>query len=151
MTQTLASVPPVTETRRRRSGAGGVNRRPGIPTYGLLLAVILGSAFPLYWSFLVGSYDATVVNKDLPPICLITGDRRIEWPCRVEENELLFATLRNFKHPYVEFHELKDLDHGTVPQGAAKVMPEFISRLAKPAGPARCSAVAQATSWARGC
>jgi len=36
--------------------------------YGLLLAVILGSAFPLYWSFLIGSYDATVVNKDLPPI-----------------------------------------------------------------------------------
>lgn len=77
------------------------------------------------------------VSKDLPPICLITGDRRIEWPCRVEENELLFATLRNLKHPDVEFHEIKGLDHGTVPQGAAKVMPAFISRLVKPAGPAR--------------
>lgn len=77
------------------------------------------------------------VSKDLPPICLITGDRRIEWPSRVEENVLLFATLRNLKHPDVEFHELKDLDHGSVPQGAAKVMPGFISRLMKPTEPAR--------------
>jgi hypothetical protein len=74
------------------------------------------------------------VSKDLPPICLITGDRRIEWPCRVEENELLFATLRNLKHPDVEFHELKDLDHGTVPQGAAKVMPGFIGRISNAVG-----------------
>ena len=73
MTQTLTS--PTTprgvateEPRRRRSGAGGVNRRPGFLTYGILLAIILGSAFPLYWSFLIGSYDATVVNRDLPPI-----------------------------------------------------------------------------------
>ncbi len=53
---------------RRRSGAGGANRRPGLLVYGLLLAVVLGSAFPLYWSFLIGSYDATVVNEDLPPL-----------------------------------------------------------------------------------
>ncbi len=77
------------------------------------------------------------VSKDLPPICLITGDRRIEWPCRVEENELLYATLRNLGHPNVGFHELKDLDHGTVPVGAAKVMPGFIARFTKPAAPAR--------------
>jgi acetyl esterase/lipase len=68
------------------------------------------------------------VSKELPPICLILGDRRIEFKCRVEENELLFATLRSLEHPAVEFHELKDLDHGTVVQGAAKVMPEFINR-----------------------
>ena len=70
------------------------------------------------------------VSNDLPPICLITGDRRIEFKCRVEENELFYATLRNLGHPAVEFQELKDLDHGTVTQGAAKVMPVFIERLA---------------------
>jgi cellobiose transport system permease protein len=70
MTDVLtAPAQPATGGRRRRSGeAGGVNRRPGFLTYGFLLAVILGSAFPLYWSFLIGSYDATVVNEDLPPI-----------------------------------------------------------------------------------
>lgn len=68
------------------------------------------------------------VSKDLPPICLITGDRRIEWPCRVEENELFHATLRQLGHPAAEFHEIKDLDHGTIPQGAARIMPGFIQK-----------------------
>lgn len=69
------------------------------------------------------------VSKDLPPICLITGERKLDWPCRVEENELLFATLRKLGHPAVEFHENKDLDHNTVTQAAAKTMPEFIARV----------------------
>lgn len=73
-------------------------------------------------------------SKDLPPICLITGDRRIEWPCRVEENELLFATLKKLEHPNVEFHEIKDLDHGTVPRGAAGVMPGFIEKISSSVG-----------------
>jgi acetyl esterase/lipase len=77
------------------------------------------------------------VSKDLPPICLILGDRRIEFKCRVEENELLFATLRNLGHPDVEFHELKDLDHGTVTQGAARLMPVFIGRISKAIDAAR--------------
>ncbi|MEY3896388.1 MAG: hypothetical protein RLZZ214_1908 [Verrucomicrobiota bacterium] len=69
--------------------------------------------------------------KDLPPICLITGDRRIEFKCRVEENELFYATLRNLEHPNVEFHEIKDLDHRTVVKGAATIMPVFIERISK--------------------
>jgi acetyl esterase/lipase len=70
-------------------------------------------------------------SKDLPPICLITGDRRIEWPCRVEENELFFATLRKLEHCSVEFHEIKNLDHGTVVNGAAPLMPIFIEGISK--------------------
>lgn len=71
------------------------------------------------------------VSKDLSPICLILGDRKIEFKCRVEENELLYATLRNLEHPDVEFYELKGLDHGTVVQGAAKVMTVFVERVSK--------------------
>ena len=70
-------------------------------------------------------------SKDLPPIYLITGDRRIEFKSRVEENELLSITLKNLGHPDVEFHELKDLDHATVTRGAAPVMPVFIERISK--------------------
>ena len=72
------------------------------------------------------------VSKDLPPICLILGDRRIEFKCRVEENELFYSTLRNLEHPDVEFHEIKDLDHATVVQGAANLMPVFIERITNP-------------------
>lgn len=53
---------------RRSTGQAGLGRRPGFWTYGLLLAFLLGSLFPLYWSFLIGSYDATVVNRGLPPL-----------------------------------------------------------------------------------
>lgn len=77
------------------------------------------------------------VSKDLPPMYLILGDRRIEFKCRVEANERLYATLRNLGHPDVEFHEIKDLDHGTVVHGAATVMPVFIERITKAIDAAR--------------
>ncbi|KQO03623.1 sugar ABC transporter permease [Arthrobacter sp. Leaf234] len=51
---------------RRRGGAGGTMRRPGVLTYGFLGAVILGSVFPLWWSFLVGSHDSSVISKGVP-------------------------------------------------------------------------------------
>lgn len=69
--------------------------------------------------------------KNLPPILLITGDRKIEFKSRVEENELFYITLRNLGHPDVEFHELKDLDHSTVTRGAAPLLPAFIDRVSK--------------------
>jgi len=69
-------------------------------------------------------------GPDLPPICLILGDRKIEFKSRVEENELLAVTLRHLGHADVEFHELPDLDHDTVTKGAAEIMPAFIARIA---------------------
>lgn len=45
-----------------------MTRRPGFLVYGLLFAFALGSMFPLYWSFLVGSHQADVMTKSLPPL-----------------------------------------------------------------------------------
>lgn len=45
-----------------------MTRRPGFLVYGLLTAFALGSMFPLYWSFLVGSHQADVMTRDLPPL-----------------------------------------------------------------------------------
>ncbi|MHA7178964.1 carbohydrate ABC transporter permease [Arthrobacter sp. MDB2-24] len=53
---------------RRRGAPGGTMRRPGFLTYGFLGAVILGSVFPLWWSFLVGSHDSSVISKGVPLI-----------------------------------------------------------------------------------
>jgi len=53
---------------RRPEVKGGSDIRPGWATYGLLGAFLLGSLFPLYWSLLIGSYDAGVVNRGLPPL-----------------------------------------------------------------------------------
>ncbi len=49
----------------RRTGSSGV-RRPGFLTYGFLGAVLMASLFPLYWSFLVGSHDNTVLSRGIP-------------------------------------------------------------------------------------
>jgi len=67
-------------------------------------------------------------SSNLPPICIITGDRKIEWPCRVEENELMSASLKALKHPYVEFHELPGKNHGTVASGVDEIIRKFMAR-----------------------
>lgn len=64
----------------------------------------------------------------LPPICFVTGDRRIEWPGRVEENEYLAASLRALGNKRVEFYELGGLNHGTAVEGAMPILREFIRR-----------------------
>lgn len=75
-------------------------------------------------------------SKTLPPICLITGDRKIEYKSRVEENDLFYISLKNLGHPAVEFHELPGFDHGTVGKGSMPSVDTFIERIA-PHKPAR--------------
>ncbi len=68
-------------------------------------------------------------SKDLPPICLITGDRRIEYKSRVEENDLFAITLKNLGHPNWEFHEIPDKDHGTVEKAAPPFIAAFVRKV----------------------
>lgn len=68
-------------------------------------------------------------SKDLQPILLITGDRKIEYKSRVEENDLFAISLKNLGHPDVEFHELPGLDHGTVAKGAGPFIMPFVERV----------------------
>lgn len=72
--------------------------------------------------------------QELPPICLITGGRAIEYKNRVEENILLAASLRNLGHPFVEFHEMGGLDHGTVQNGSWILIPRFIRKVGERQG-----------------
>lgn len=53
--------------RRRRPGFD----RPGAFSYALLIALFAGSAFPLWWSFVIGSRQASDIN--LVPVALIPG------------------------------------------------------------------------------
>ena len=45
-----------------------MSRRPGFLVYGLLIAFALGSAAPLYWSFLLGSQTKEVAAQGIPPL-----------------------------------------------------------------------------------
>ncbi len=47
--------------RRRRGLENG--QRPGWKAYGFLTAIMLGSMFPIYWSFLIGSGDASTITR----------------------------------------------------------------------------------------
>jgi len=54
-------------------------------------------------------------SKDAPPMILIVGDTDIEWPARVEENQLLEARLRrNFGDKSVRCLAFPSFNHGTV-------------------------------------
>ena len=52
--------------------------------------------------------------KDLPPASFLGGGRDLEWKCRVEENELLAASMRNCGYPNTEFHETEGSHGGGV-------------------------------------
>lgn len=51
----------VPQARSRRARAR-ISQRPGFLVYGFLSAVLLGAAFPLYWTILIGSGDAYTIN-----------------------------------------------------------------------------------------
>lgn len=68
------------------------------------------------------------VPTSIPPICIITGERKTEWKNRVEESLLLDVSLCNLRHPLVELREFADKDHGTVVTGSWFIFPEFIEK-----------------------
>jgi cellobiose transport system permease protein len=51
---------------RTASGPGAA--RPGFLVYGLLAAIVIGSALPLYWSFMIGSHTKDGANAKPPPL-----------------------------------------------------------------------------------
>ena len=65
---------------------------------------------------------------NLPPICLMVGEAEIDWLCRVEENRLLYASLKALGHRDVEFHSFPGRRHGTMGLDAGPVELEFVRR-----------------------
>ncbi|MEU2204118.1 carbohydrate ABC transporter permease [Microbacterium oleivorans] len=52
--------------RPRESGPAGIGSRPGFLTYGLLTAFVVGSVYPMWWSFVVGSGTNATRAETLP-------------------------------------------------------------------------------------
>jgi cellobiose transport system permease protein len=68
MTATQALSIPERIRRRRPGGTAGIGSRPGFLAYGLLSAFLLGSAYPLWWSFVVASGTNSTRGETLPLI-----------------------------------------------------------------------------------
>lgn len=54
--------------RRRRTGGNGIDRRPGWLAYTLVAVFFVAGAYPLYWSFVMGSRDSTALTQTWPPL-----------------------------------------------------------------------------------
>lgn len=74
----------------------------------------------------------------LPPCCFLTGGRDIEWKARVEENELLAASLRACGHKNVEFHETEG-NHGGGVYPSRYFLRDFVMKTCNAGGIARLS------------
>ncbi|MBC7278334.1 carbohydrate ABC transporter permease [Nocardioides sp.] len=70
-----------------------MTRRPGFLVYGLLVAFLLGSAFPLYWSFVIGSVTRQRAIQAPPP--LIPGGHFFENAARVFDRIDFWSALLN--------------------------------------------------------
>lgn len=72
------------------------------------------------------------VRGGLPPTCIVTGQRGLDIRGRVEENELMAASLRACGTRMVEFHELEGCGHGTCMKGLAPIAHAFMRTALQP-------------------
>jgi len=70
-----------------------MTRRPRALVYGLLAAFFLGSAFPLYWSFIIGSVTRVRASQNPPP--LLPGGHFLENASRVFDRIDFWSALGN--------------------------------------------------------
>lgn len=70
-----------------------MSRRPGFLVYGLLAAFFVGSAFPLYWSFVIGS--VTKGRSQQSPLPLLPGGHFLENARRVFDQIDFWSALGN--------------------------------------------------------
>ena len=77
--------------RRNRGGAAG---RVGWPTYLILGVVLLLSAYPLYYSFLLGSSDAATIAREPVP-SLIPQGNFLDNVVRVVSSDIKFCAPPN--------------------------------------------------------
>ncbi|MFK0041297.1 carbohydrate ABC transporter permease [Paenarthrobacter sp. NPDC090517] len=71
LTQNLPQAPAPQRTSRSlatRKALFGNGRRPGFLTYGLLFAFFLASAYPLWWSVIIGSRSNEALGETWPPL-----------------------------------------------------------------------------------
>ena len=73
----------------KKGSAAGANRRPGWVTYAILLFVLLASAYPLYYSFLLGSSDAQTIAQNPVP-SLVPAEHFLDNVKRVLTSDIQF-------------------------------------------------------------
>jgi cellobiose transport system permease protein len=86
----MIALPPA--VRRHTVDATG-SRRARFWVYGLLIAFMVGSVFPFYWSFLVASRDTSMLGEQVPP--LLPGGNFFANAARVFDSVPFWKSLGN--------------------------------------------------------
>lgn len=68
------------------------------------------------------------LSKKTPAFFMALGDRRIEWPMRVEESEFMFRSLKAMGNGAFEFKSIPETDHCSCVEPAMGLLMDFISR-----------------------
>jgi len=72
----------------------------------------------------------------VPPASFLTGGRDVEWKVRVEENEMLAASMRALGNRHVEFHETEG-DHGGGVTPSSYFLRDFVMKTVDAGGVGR--------------
>ncbi|WP_250447878.1 carbohydrate ABC transporter permease [Actinotalea sp. C106] len=75
--------------RKRGTGGGGINRRPGWVSYTVLGAVLAISVYPMYYAFLLASSDSDTIAQNPVP-SLIPGPNLVDNITRVITSDIKF-------------------------------------------------------------
>ena len=89
-----------------------------------------GDKDPQYQPKIDGLAPLFYCTAKTAPVLFITGDRRVEFPCRVEENEFMAASMRKLGREDVSFLEIPERTHATVVAPSGPVIRDFIRRRA---------------------
>ncbi|MGO3716618.1 MAG: carbohydrate ABC transporter permease, partial [Glutamicibacter arilaitensis] len=65
---TLERTAPAASLPKRRRKSFSMDRRPGFLAYGILIAFLVGSTYPLWYSFIIGSSSGAVFASAYPPL-----------------------------------------------------------------------------------
>ncbi len=80
--------------------------------------IVVGDLAPLQYT-----------DQKLPPLHLLCGDSKLEWPARVEENALMAAMIRTVTdHNVIEFRSFPNTDHGSCVQPSVEYICKTIRK-----------------------
>lgn len=85
-----------------------------------------GDADPQYQPKIDALAPLAYCSAKTAPLMLITGDRTLEFPCRVEENEFMAASMKKLVNTEVAFRELPCRTHVTVLGPSYAIIRDFI-------------------------
>jgi acetyl esterase/lipase len=69
---------------------------------------------------------AAFVDKPMPPLLLVCGDRNLDMPGRTNENRWFVDMLRDAGNQNVLFYELEGFSHGSIYDGALPLVRSFV-------------------------